>query len=143
MSKEAKVLQAVAVNFDGCYKKKNRSRILDIKRETVYNDIINRIGNNIFKWEGLPKEFRKSCSSMLIELAVNCGVAAIYKVPDGISPVNSGKWTCTPIEWTGQLMNDGTAAEAQYTKNGSEIKPKKAAKGKKGTTIMPSPLDVA
>lgn len=109
MSKEAKVLQAAAANFDGCYKKKHRSRILDIKRETVYNDIINRIGNNIFKWEGLPKEFTKSCSSMLIELAVNCGVAAIYKVPAGISPVNSGRWTCTPIEWTGQLRNDGTA----------------------------------
>lgn len=40
-------------------------------------------------------------------------------------------------------MNDGTAAEAQNTKNGSEIKPKRAAKGKKGTMIMPSPLDVA
>jgi len=40
-------------------------------------------------------------------------------------------------------MNDGTAAEAQNTKNGSEIKPKRAAKGKKGATIMPSPLDVA
>lgn len=109
MSKESKILKAVAAKFDGCYKPTHRSRILDIKRECVYNDIINRIGNSMFKWSGLPEEFLKTCNSKLIELAVNCGVAVIYRVPETYSIVNGGSWTCTPVEWTGQLKNDGTS----------------------------------
>lgn len=108
MSKEEKIIKQIAAVFDGP-KCNNRTRLQDIKREHVYNDIINRIGCNMFKWEGLPDDFLTSCSSMLMELAINCGVAVVYKVPAGISTVNSGKWTCTPLGFTGQLRNDGTA----------------------------------
>ena len=41
------------------------------------------------------------------------------------------------------VMNDRTAVGPQETKKGNETKPKRAAKEKKGTVIVPSPLDVA
>lgn len=106
-SKEDKILETVTVKFDG-YKKSNRTKLSDIKRESIYNSIINRIGNNIFKWNGLPDEVLESCNSMMIELAVNCGVAAFYRVPIQGS-VNYNKWVCTPIGFTGCLRNDGTS----------------------------------
>lgn len=109
MSKEAKIMKTVARQFDGGLKCKHRSRLQDIRREFVYDDIISRIGNSIFKWDGLPDEFLQSCNSMLIELAVNCGCAVLYKIPESISISNGGKWTCTPVEWTGQTRNDGTS----------------------------------
>lgn len=108
MSKEDKILKSVAAKFDGP-KKHNRTRLQDIKRESVYNEIINRIGCSMFKWVDLPEEFLESCSSILIELAVNCGIAAVYKVPESTGSVNKGLWTCTPIEFTGVLKNDGTS----------------------------------
>ena len=106
-NKEDKILETVTAKFDG-YKCKNRTKLSDIKRESIYNNIINRIGNNIFKWNGLPDEVIESCNSMMIELAVNCGVAAFYRVPIQGS-VNYNKWVCTPIGFTGCLRNDGTS----------------------------------
>lgn len=108
MSKEDKILDPVRARFDGGYNKKNRTKLSDIKRESIYNSIINRIGNNFFKWEGLPEEVLVSCNSMMIELAVNCGVAVLYKVPI-IGSVNYGQWVCTPVGFTGVLRNDGTS----------------------------------
>ena len=108
MSREDKIMKIVSQRFDG-FKGKNRTKIADIRREYVYDSIINRIGNSMFLWSGFPDDFTKSCNSMLIELAVNCGVAVVYKVPDNISTVNGGQWTCTPVDWIGALKNDGTA----------------------------------
>lgn len=108
MNKEDKILSGVRERFDGP-KKRNRTRLQDIKRESVYNDIINRIGCSMFEWSGLPEEFLESCSSILMELAINCGIAAVYKVPAASGSINKGLWTCTPIEFTGVLRNDGTS----------------------------------
>lgn len=109
MSKEKKILQAAAAAFDGKLKAGNRAKLQDIKRENIYNSIINRIGNQMFKWSGFPEEVLKSCTSMQIELAVNCGVAAFYKVPYSTGSVNAGEWTCTPLEYTGCLKNNLTS----------------------------------
>lgn len=109
MSKEDKILKTVAARFDGGYNKKLRAKISDIKRETVYHDIINRIGNTMFKWSGLPKEVEKDIDSMWIELSINCGAAVIYKLPETFTSVNRGAWCCTPVEFTGVLKNNGTS----------------------------------
>lgn len=108
MANLKKQMQAIAAPFDGI-KWKNRTRLIDIRRDEVYDNIICRIGNSQIKWSGFPDEFLKSCNSMLIELAVNCGVAVVYKVPENVSPTNGGLWTCTPVEWTGVKKNDGTS----------------------------------
>lgn len=117
MSNQAKIEKIIASKFDGL-KCKNRTRVLDIKRESVYNQIINRIGNSEIKWDGFPDEFYESCNSMLIELAVNCGVAVVYRVPEKASVSNGGRFTCTPLEWVGELRNDGTAEH--FITNGSD-----------------------
>lgn len=110
MSKEQKIINAVAsMSFDGGFKSKNRTKLMDIRRENVYDNIISRIGNSEIKWNGFPDDFLKSCNSMLVELAVNCGVAVLYRVPKSLSVTNGGDWTCTPLEWTGTLKNDGTS----------------------------------
>jgi len=108
MASLKKQMQSIAVPFDGM-KCKNRTRLTDIRRDEVYDNIICRIGNSGIKWNGFPDEFLQSCNSMLIELAVNCGVAVVYKVPESLSPSNGGLWTCTPVEWTGTKKNDGTS----------------------------------
>lgn len=108
MANLKKQMQAIAAPFDGL-KCKNRTRIIDIRRENVYDNIIARIGNSQIKWSGFPDEFLKCCNSMLIELAVNCGVAVLYKVPETVSTTNGGLWTCTPVEWTDVKKNDGTS----------------------------------
>ena len=56
MANLKKVEKAIATPFDG-YKGKNRTRLQDIRRNCVYDSIISRIGNNHFKWDGLPDEF--------------------------------------------------------------------------------------
>ena len=109
MSNETKIIKTIAGRFDDGLKCKHRSRLQDIRREFVYDDIISRIGNSIFKWDGLPDEFLQSCNSMLMEMAINCGVAVMYKVPVAVSSTNGGHWTVTPLEWTGVKRNDGTA----------------------------------
>lgn len=108
MANLKKQMKTIAEPFDGV-KCKNRTRIMDIRRENVYDSIIARIGNSQIKWDGFPEEFLKTCNSMLIELAVNCGVAVLYQVPKEVSVVNGGTWTCTPVEWTDVKKNDGTA----------------------------------
>lgn len=108
MSKEDKILQPFTARFDGC-KHKNRHKLMDIKRDNVYNDIINRIGCTMFKWDGLPDEFLKSCDGVLMELSINCGCAVVYKIPENISTTQGGEWACTPVEFTGVLKNNGTS----------------------------------
>lgn len=107
MGFEKNSLAAVVANFDGCAPC-NRHRVSDIKRVNVYSDIINRIGCCMFKWS-LPAEVLNDVPSDCIERAINCGVAVLYKVPDGISVANSGRWACTPLEYIGPLRNDGTS----------------------------------
>ncbi|MBO5932206.1 MAG: hypothetical protein J6Q19_00575 [Bacteroidaceae bacterium] len=110
MSKETKIMKAVAAAaFDVKFKAGNRAKLTDIKRENIYNSIINRIGNQMFRWKGFPDEVLKTCKSMQIELAVNCGAAAFYKVPESTGSVNAGDWTCTPINFTGCLKNNFTS----------------------------------
>lgn len=108
MANLKKAEKAIATPFDG-YKGKNRTRLQDIRRNCVYDSIISRIGNSIFKWDGLPDEFLQHCNSMLMEMAINCGVAVLYKVPVAVSATNGGHWTVTPLEWTGVKHNDGTS----------------------------------
>lgn len=107
MGFEKNSLAASVVNFDG-YAPCNRHRVSDIKRVNVYSDIINRIGCCMFKWN-LPAEVLEDVPSDCIERAINCGVAVLYKVPDGVSVANSGRWACTPLEYIGPLRNDGTS----------------------------------
>ena len=108
MANLRKIEQAIATPFDG-YKCKNRTRLQDIRRNCVYDSIISRIGNNQFKWNNLPNDFLDHCNSQLMEMAINCGVAVLYKVPVAVSATNGGHWTVTPLEWTGAKRNDGTA----------------------------------
>lgn len=109
MSKESKILKAN--NFDGGYSpvKRRRTRLQDIRRENVYDEIIARIGCDMFNWEGFPEEVVQDVPSLFMELAINCGCAVFYKVPAGASVANANKWACTPVEWTGVIRNNGTA----------------------------------
>lgn len=109
MLHENKVLKTVQASngFDG-FKFRNRGKLADILRENIYNDIINRIGCSMFDWLGFPDEVTKTITPLFMELAINCGCAVFYKVPENRG-VNSGKYTCTPLEWVGVLHNDGTA----------------------------------
>lgn len=106
MSTEKQVLRNNS--FDG-FKAKNRSRLSDIRRTNVYDSIIARIGNSMFDWTGFPDDVTNDIKPMFMELAINCGCAVFYKVPDNVSVSNGGLWACTPVEWTGQLKNDGTS----------------------------------
>ena len=107
MSKETKTLRVN--NFDGGLHVKNRVKLSDIRRENVYDSIIARIGCSMFDWSGLPDDVIKDIKPMFMELAINCGVAVFYKVPESVSTVNGGLWTCTPCEFIGPLKNDGTS----------------------------------
>lgn len=107
MSKEEKIL--INNKFDGIKKPRNRSRLSDILRDNVYNDIINRIGCSMFDWTGFPEDVTEEITPMFMELAINCGAAVFYKVPSTATTANKNRWACTPVEWQGQLSNDGTA----------------------------------
>lgn len=109
MTHENKVLKTVQQSngYDG-YKFSCRSKLSDILRENIYNDIINRIGCSMFDWTGFPDDVSETITPLFMELAINCGCAVFYKVPDNRG-VNSGKYTCTPLEWIGVLHNDGTS----------------------------------
>lgn len=104
---ENKVLQTVAPAFDG-YKVKNIHELEKIVRDCVYDDIIQRIGCSMFKWH-LPEYVLNDVPSDFIELAINCGCAAFYKVPDGVSVANGGKWACTPVKFVETKNNIGTS----------------------------------
>ena len=107
MSKEEKTL--FNNSFDGIKKPRNRAKLSDILRDNVYNDIINRIGCSMFDWSGFPEDVTEDITPMFMELAINCGAAVFYKVPSTVSTANKNRWACTPVGWTGQLRNDGTA----------------------------------
>lgn len=94
-------------NFDGykCGVYHNRTKLSDIKRVNAYSDIINTIGWSMFEWSGIPDEL----SSDEIERAVNCGVAAVYRVPASSGSVSAGMLVCTPVEWVGVIKADNTA----------------------------------
>ena len=98
----------IAVPFDGV-KIRNRTHLSDIRRENVYDDIINRIGCSMFDWSGFPDDVVNDIQPLFMELAINCGVAVFYRVPETVTTENKNRWTCTPVQWTGQLKNDGTA----------------------------------
>ncbi len=106
MNKETKILKTN--NFDD-YRPKNRAKLADIRREFVYDEIIARIGCSMFKWYGFPDDVLENTNSMLMELAINCGVAVFYKVPMSKSIANGGRYTCTPLSYIGPLRNDGTS----------------------------------
>ena len=116
MSTEKKVL--MNNNFDGIKRQRNRSKLSDIIRDSVYNDIINRIGCSMFEWSGIPDDVIEDITPMFMELAINCGCAVFYKVPSTVSTANRNRWTCTPVYWTGQLRNDGTAEH--FITNGTD-----------------------
>lgn len=110
MTYEQKVLKDVAARagFDKGYKTKNVHALEKIVRESVYDDIIQRIGCSMFKWH-LPDYVLKDVPSDFIELAINCGCAALYKVPNEKSVANGGKWACTPVEYVETKNNIGTS----------------------------------
>ena len=117
MSKKQKVLNSLNNGFDG-FKFRGRSKLSDILRENVYNDIINRIGCSMFEWTGFPDEVAEQITPMFIELAVNCGCAVFYKVPENFGTANAGRYVCTPVKWTGVIRNDGTSEH--FITNGTD-----------------------
>lgn len=95
-------------NFDeliplGC-KTRERTKLTDIKRENAYNNIINTIGWERFKYT-FPEEIE--IASEEIERAVCCGAGVFYKVPN-VGSVSDGMWVCTPVEWIGVKKADNT-----------------------------------
>lgn len=99
-------------NFDGFSlgaKCKPRTKLDDIRRVNAYTDIINNIGWSMFEWSGIPNEAAKTLSSDMIERAVNCGAAAIFKVPEKSGSASAGMWVAAPLEWVGVRKTDNTA----------------------------------
>ena len=107
MASEKKILQNNpfdVVGLTGC-KSRPRTKLTDIKRENAYNNIINLIG-----WERFKYTFPDGIDipSEEIERAVCCGAGVFYKVPN-IGSVSDGMWVCTPVEWDGVKKADNTA----------------------------------
>lgn len=106
MASENSILQNN--NFDiiltGC-NAKARTKLSDIKRANAYNNIINLIG-----WERFKYTFPENVeiASEEIERAVCCGAGVFYKVPD-VGSVSDGMYVCTPVEWVGVKKADNTA----------------------------------
>lgn len=106
MASEKKVLSENP--FDalpkGC-KTRERTKLSDIIRENAYNNIINLIG-----WERFKYTFPKGIDipSEEIERAVCCGAGVFYKVPK-IRSVSDGMYVCTPVKWVGVRKADNTA----------------------------------
>ena len=93
---------------EGCISRQ-RSKLSDIIRVNAYSDIINAIGWSMFDWSGFPEEVAKTLTSDMIERAVNCGAAVVYKVPEETGSASAGMWVCTPVEWVGVRKADNTA----------------------------------
>lgn len=97
-------------NFDviltGC-SSKPRTKLTDIKRANAYNNIINLIG-----WERFKYTFPEGVdiASEEIERAVCCGAGVFFKVPETSGSASAGMWVCTPVEWVGVPRADNTAA---------------------------------
>lgn len=103
-----KVMQSI---ISGNYDKvtlTNRTNLKDIRRISIYDEIIARIGCNEFLWK-LPEYVSNDIPSDLMEFAINCGCSVFYKVPKETQSVNSGRYTCTPVHFTGCLRNDRTS----------------------------------
>lgn len=109
MTYEQKVLLSLQNDVQFGAVSRQRTKLSDIIRVNAYSDIINAIGWSMFEWTGFPAEVAKTLTSDMIERAVNCGVAAIYKVPAETGSTSSGMWVCTPIEWVGVKKADNTA----------------------------------
>lgn len=111
MSTEKQVLSLIP--WDGPTltgaKSSRRTKLTDIIRENAYNDIINTIGWSRFKYNGFPDDVKKTLTNEMIERAVLCGVAAVFKVPENTGSVSAGMWVCCPIEYTGPLKADNTS----------------------------------
>lgn len=105
MASEKKILSANPFDVApvGC-KSHERTKLTDIKRENAYNNIINLIG-----WERFKYNFPEGVDvpSEEIERAVLCGAGVFYKVP-AIGSVSDGMYVCTPIEWVGVRKADNT-----------------------------------
>lgn len=84
-----------------------RTKLSDIRRENAYNDIINNIGWERFKYNGFPKE-ASTLTNEMIERAVLCGCGVVYKVPESLNSASSGMYVCTPVEWVGVKKADNT-----------------------------------
>lgn len=106
MASEKKTLSTnpFDVILPGC-KTRERTKLTDIKRENAYNNIINLIG-----WERFKYTFPEGVdiASEEIERAVCCGAGVFYKVPK-IGSVSDGMYVCTPLEWVGVRKADNTA----------------------------------
>ena len=109
MSAEKKVLKNN--NFDGATltgcKRTIRTKLSDIKRENAYNNIINLIGWERFKWNGIPESI--TLTSEEIERAVCCGAGVVYRVPKSTGSASKGMIVCTPVEWVGVRKADNTS----------------------------------
>lgn len=105
MASEKKTLSANP--FDalpmGC-KTRERTKLTDIKRENAYNNIINLIG-----WERFKYSFPEGVDvpSEEVERAVCCGAGVFYKVPH-VGSVSDGMYVCTPVQWVGVRKADNT-----------------------------------
>lgn len=85
---------------------RQRTKLSDIKRENAYNNIINLIGWERFKYtfpEGID------IASEEIERAVCCGAGVFFKVPEKSGSASAGMWVCTPVKWVGVPRSDNTA----------------------------------
>lgn len=107
MTRQEKIMKIVSSGFDGV-KLSLRTSLKDIKRQSVYDQIMLRIGCNEFKWK-MPENVLNDIPSNLIEESVNCGCAVFYKVPEIIQSVNSGMYTVTPVDYVDILKNNRTA----------------------------------
>lgn len=83
---------------------KKKQKQTEDKLLRLYNELINRFAESAIEWRGLPEELE----SEEVEKAVNKGAAVVYKVPDVLQSASSGRYVCTPIEWTGRKISDGT-----------------------------------
>lgn len=109
MSTEKQVLSLIPFDGPAGAKASRRTKLTDIKRENAYNDIINLIGWARFKYGGFPDEVAETLTNEMIERAVLCGAAAVFKVPANSGSVSAGMYVAAPIEWTGPLKADNTS----------------------------------
>lgn len=105
MASEKTILSANPFDVVAGCKSRQRTKLTDIKRENAYNNIINLIG-----WERFKYNFPEGVEipSEEIERAVCCGAGVFYKVPS-VGSVSDGMYVCTPVEWVGVRKADNTA----------------------------------
>ena len=106
MASENTILSTNSFDIVAGCKSRQRTKLSDIKRTNAYNNIINLIGWERFKYtfpEGID------IASEEIERAVCCGAGVFFQVPENSGSVSKGMWVCTPVEWVGVPRADNTA----------------------------------